>query len=132
MTEVLVQQVNNMESSKATETSSSFSLLGNLFASRPSRLHGTMGSIYVGMCEELKPDESHLPSESWNASVDSQPQQQRLRSYSDMSAASTENTASNILKSPVFDIPRWTWPEHKAATLPTTPISKPLEPTKKA
>lgn len=137
MTDVLVQQVSNMATyskttdSKSPETSSYFSLLGKFFTSRPSRFHGAMDSIYIGLCEELKPNQPTVPSASWNASVDPQSQQQRLRSYSGLSTTSTETSSSSILMFPTFSIPRWTWPEGEIAARPQSPISKPLKPTKK-
>ncbi|KAK5942237.1 hypothetical protein PMZ80_004800 [Knufia obscura] len=114
-------------STTSSESSSPFSLFGRLLSNKPSRLSGRMGSIYTGMCSELEPERPHgVAAEAWNASVEPQVQQQRYRSDSDSSAITTETDAA---KSPVFNVPKWTWPERKASSGSLTPVSEPLKPS---
>jgi len=126
MTEILLQQATTMAASTSSETSAPFSLLSRLLSTKSSRMSGRMGGIYAGMCSELEPERPHgLAVEAWNASVDPQPQQNRYRSDSNLSATSIE---TNPAKSPVFDVPKWTWPDRKASSGSLTPISEPLKP----
>lgn len=105
------------------------SFFGKLFSPRPTRMSNRLGSIYAGMCHELEPEkDERMPVESWNASIDPRVQQQRYRSDSDLSVTST---TSMPVRSPVFDVPRWTWPENDNSAIVVTPISEPLKPISK-
>ena len=158
MADILLEQTVTMASSSSKPSSESpfpFSFLGRLFTGPPSRSrmssiyagmcseleperpnsvaieakrpHSRMSTIYAGMCSELEPERPHgISPEAWNASTDSQAQQQRSRSDSDLSATTVE---PNPAKSPVFSVPKWTWPERKASSGSLTPVTEPLKPS---
>lgn len=119
-------------SSSNTENSSAFSFLGRLLSSKPSRLHGTLGGIYSGMCQELEPQRDNgLPQESWNAYVDPRPQSVRYRSDSDSSVVSAKSTITKTPMTtpiPTFDVPKWTWPATELPHISIVPISESLKP----
>lgn len=121
MTELLIQQTASMA------TTSPFSIFG-LFSSsstKPSR----RGLIYSGMCQELEPERQlEMPLEAWNASVDPELPHQRYRLASDSSTTTVASTvASTPVKSPVYDVPKWSWPERKVNAT-HAPLSEPLKP----
>ena len=77
------------------------------------------------MCQELEPERRlDLPSEAWNASVDTEAPHQRYRADSDLSI---ETVASPSVKVPEFRVPRWSWPESRQAAT-HAPISEPIKP----
>lgn len=77
------------------------------------------------MCQELEPERQlEMPVEAWNASVDPDLPHQRYRSASDSSVSTIATTPA---KSPVYDVPKWSWPERKASA-GHAPLSEPLKP----
>lgn len=78
------------------------------------------------MCQELEPERSlEMPVEAWNASVDPEISHQRYRSDSDSSTTTVVSTTP--AKSPVYDVPKWSWPEGKLCST-HAPLSEPLKP----
>lgn len=130
MTDILLEQTYATMASDEVKPSTSF--LSKLFTPKPSKLYGINGSIYAHMCQELEPERDFkVPDEAWNASLD--PAAQRLRYRSDSEISTTSTQVATPVKSPIFDVPKWSWPDlHLKENGPATaPISEPLKPQHK-